>query len=169
MNQLALSLDQQPVWDGVAFQTADPRVDRAWRRHTDSQEINAVMRLLDAFSDLGGVVNGDALARLLRSGTEQPISLLARWIVQREVISFSWHSQTLLPLFQFDLETLQVRPGVLQVIAELREAFDDLELADWFARPNNWLQGDTPASRFRSDLPAVLQAARADRYVALGN
>ena len=169
MNQLALNLDHQPVWPCGARQSAQPRVDLAWRRHTDSQEVHVVMRLLDAFSDIGGVVNGDALASLLRGCTEQPISLLARWIVQREVISFSWHSQTLLPLFQFDLEALQVRPGVPQVIAELRQAFDDVELADWFARPNSWLQGGTPARRFQSDLPAVLQAARADRYVALGN
>ena len=169
MNQLALNLDQQPVWLCGASQAAHARANLAWSRRTDSQGTHVVMRLLDAFSDIGGVVNGDALASLLRGGTEQPISLLARWIVQREVISFSWHSQTLLPLFQFDLETLQVRPGVPEVIAELREAFDDVELADWFARPNSWLQGSTPANRFESDLPAVLQAARADRYVALGN
>ena len=169
MNQLALSLDQHRVWPCDASRAAHVRTDLAWSGRTDSQESQVVMRLLDAFSDIGGVVNGDALASLLRGGTEQPISLLARWIVQREVISFSWHSQTLLPLFQFDLETLQVRPGVPEVIAELREAFDDVELADWFARPNSWLQGSTPANRFGSDLPAVLQAARADRYVALGN
>ena len=169
MNQLAQNLAQQPVWLFGASQPADARADQTWSRRTVPQCAHVVMRLRDAFSDIGGVVNGDALASLWRGCTEQPISLLARWIVQREVISFSWHSQTLLPLFQFDLETLQVRPGVPQVIAELREAFDDLELADWFTRPNSWLQGSTPARRFESDLRAVLQAARADRYVALGN
>lgn len=169
MNQLALNLDQQVVRLCAASQAVHARADLAWTRHTDSQADHVVMRLLDAFSGIGGVFNGDALATLLRGRTEQPISLLARWIVQREVISFPWQSQTLLPLFQFDLENLRVRPGVPQVIAELREAFDDVELADWFARPNSWLQGSTPAGRFESDLPAVLQAARADRYVALGN
>jgi hypothetical protein len=32
----------------------------------------------------------------------KPISLVARWIISRTVISFGWRSQTLLPLFQFD-------------------------------------------------------------------
>ncbi len=41
-----------------------------------------------AFQRTGGVVTGDGLAVMLRSRTEQPMSLLARWIVHRQVISF---------------------------------------------------------------------------------
>ena len=168
MNQLTLNVDQQPVWLCGASEAAHARADLAWSRRTDSQGAHIVMHLLDAFNDIGGIVNGDALVTLLRGRTQQPISLLARWIVQREVLSFPWHSQTLLPLFQFDLVSLFLRPGVPQVIAELRQACDDVELVDWFARPNAWLQDDTPARRFEVDLPAVLQAARAQRFVALG-
>ena len=145
------------------------QADLQWRRRTDSHDAHTVMRLLDAFSDIGGVVNGDTLATLLRERTGQPISLLAGWIVHRRVLSFSWHSQTFLPLFQFDLALPQVRPGVLQLMAELRGVFDDLELADWFARPNSWLGDIAPARLYVDNFPAVLHAARADRFVALGH
>lgn len=116
----------------------------AWSRRIESRGDQAERRLLEAFSDIGDVVHGDALVSQLRGHTEQPASLLAHWIVQRELINLSLHSRTLLPLFQFDL-------------------------ADWFARPNGFQQGSAPARTFEDDLPAVLQATRADRFVARGN
>ena len=51
---------------------------------------------------------------------------------------------------------------------ELRPVFDDLELALWFVTPNDWLGGARPAFAMHHSLPAVLQAARADRFVAGG-
>ena len=94
--------------------------------------------------------------------------MLARWIVGREVLSFVWRSQTLIPLFQFDPQRGCVRPGMRETIAELSAAFDDLETALWFAQPNAWLTGSAPADVFAHDTPAVLEAARADRFVAMG-
>ena len=169
MNQLALNRDHPPAWLPGAIELAAARADMQSSERADSQRAPAAVRLFDAFNDIGGVVDGDALSTLLRGRTEQPIAMVARWIVQRDVLSFPWHSQTLLPLFQFDLRSVQVRPGVRRVIAELRATFDDVELADWFARPNSWLLDRAPARWFEDDLPAVLQAARADRFVAVGN
>lgn len=169
MSELALNLDHPPVWLAGSARGVPAQADLRWSRGSDSPNARVLMPLLEAFSDIGGVVTGDAMAALLRDRTDQPISMLARWIVQREVISFPWQSNTMLPLFQFDLVLLHLRPGVPKVLAELREAFDDLELADWFARPNSWLQGRAPAQRFEQDLSAVIQAARADRFVALGD
>src|SRR4249920_1970349 len=65
-----------------------------------------------AFRQGGGIVSGDQLAHLLRSTSWQPISLLARWIVGRKVISFDWNSNTMLPLFQFDLSSMTIRQCV---------------------------------------------------------
>ena len=69
-------------------------------------------------------------------------------------------------MFQFEPSNLQVRPGVQRVIAELRNVFDSCELAEWFACPSSWLGGQTPASKVALRGEAVLEAARADRFVA---
>jgi hypothetical protein len=43
--------------------------------------------VLHAFRRTGGLVSGDELTFLLRGRTSQPISMLARWIVERQVVS----------------------------------------------------------------------------------
>ncbi len=58
--------------------------------------------------------------------------------------------------------------GVVAVTTELKDVFDDLELADWFIKANAWLGDDAPADRVITDPPAVLEAARADRFIARG-
>jgi hypothetical protein len=121
-----------------------------------------------AFLPTGGIVSGDCFSQLLRHGQDQPISTLARWIVNRDVVSFEVHGQIWLPMFQFDPSDLHVRPGVKKVIDELRGVFDDWELAEWFAHPNSSLAGQTPASEVVCNEQAVLEAARVDRFVAAG-
>lgn len=129
-------------------------------------------RLLDqmkrAFSASGGLVTGDALAALLRSRWDQPTSTLARWIVGRHVLAFEPDGQYWLPMFQFEPGMLRRRQAVQGVVAELRDVFDDWELAQWFAEPNTWLAGRSPADLLASDAPSVRRAARADRYIAKG-
>ena len=84
------------------------------------------------------------------------------------MVTIQWRSQTLLPLFQFDLQSSSLRPPIERVIAELTGVFDDFELAIWFAQPNSWLDGAMPVHVLGRDVPAVLGAARADRFVATG-
>ena len=98
----------------------------------------------------------------------QPISLLARWIVGREVISFDWQSTTMLPLFQFDLSSMTMRQSVTELLHELTEVFDDWDLALWFAQPNSWLDQQAPVALLNLDPKGVLDAARADRFIARG-
>ena len=121
-----------------------------------------------SFLPTGGIVSGDGYSQLLRDRLDQPISTLARWIVYREVVSFEIDGQIWLPIFQFDPVNLHVRPGVLQVIHELRGVFDAWELAEWFGLPNSSLAGQTPASEVLRSGRAVLEAARIDRFVAAG-
>jgi hypothetical protein len=121
-----------------------------------------------AYDASGGVIDCDTLSTRLRDASTQPISILARWIVERRVVSFNWRGRTLLPAFQFDLGQLSPRAEMREVIAELPEEFDEGDLADWFARDNVWLAGRAPAAALASDLPAVLHAARADRFIAAG-
>lgn len=124
--------------------------------------------LQSAFQRSGGLASSDHMALFLRSHCDQPVSMLARWIVRRQLVGFVWRSQTLIPMFQVDLQHCSVRAGIPETIAELTDAFDDVETITWFATPNSWLSGAAPADLVASDMQAVLQAARADRFVALG-
>lgn len=126
------------------------------------------MTMFRAYRSAGGVARGDEVASLLRRHSDDPVCLLARWIVSREVLSFHWRSRTFIPMFQFDLPSMSVRPGVRQVTAELLRVFDDWELAHWFVQPNFWLAGAAPVDAISRDLFAVVQAARADRFAVIG-
>lgn len=157
-------------------QDSDSDLSPAWKptlvlpslTRTSDLADRQVHAMLAGYRKSGGVVNGDVVVRLLRLRSEQPISLLARWIVSRQVVSFTWRAQTQLPLFQFDLVRMEVRASVQTVVAELSKAFDDWDLASWFAQPNTWLAGAVPADAIELNLTGVLQAARADRFVAMG-
>ncbi len=147
-----------------------------------TQRTNAVVPLhwlatAAAFSGTGGLVSGDDLAELIRHRCEvagwlpesQPVSLVARWIVTRSVVSLNSPWGPMFPLFQFDLPTASVVDAMAPLLDELRPVFDDVELALWFVTPNEWLGGSRPVSAMHHSLPAVLQAARADRFVAGGH
>ena len=125
-------------------------------------------RLRSAFRTSGGVVGSETMTRLLRGRWDQPVSVLARWIVDREVVHFRVDGQIMLPLFQFDLKALTLLPEVSVVLHQLRDAFDDDAIADWFAMPNAWLAGASPAEAIHREAPAVLQAARVDRFALEG-
>lgn len=120
------------------------------------------------YSASGGVATGTEVAERLRVEVSQPVSLLARWIVDRQVIAFSWGPGLMLPRFQFDFPQGCVRSGVAPVMLELSSVMSDNEMASWFAQPNGWLQAASPAQTLLSDAGAVLAAARADRLVANG-
>ncbi|QHE77365.1 hypothetical protein [Hydrogenophaga sp. PBL-H3] len=130
-----------------------------------------------AFTGTGGLVSGDDLAELIRHRCEVagwlpgslPVSLVARWIVSRAVVSLDSPWGLLFPLFQFDLPTASLVDGMAPLLAELRPVLDDVELALWFVTPNDWLGGARPVSAMQHSLPAVMQAARADRFVAGGH
>ncbi len=151
-------------------------------RQIFTQRTNAVVPLhwlstAAAFSGTGGLVSGDDLAELIRHRCEvagwlpesMPVSLVARWIVARSVVSLDSPWGPLFPLFQFDLPTASVVDAMAPLLDELRPVFDDVELALWFVTPNDWLGGARPVSAMHHSLPAVLQAARADRFVAGGH
>lgn len=130
-----------------------------------------------AFADSGGLIGGDELAQRLAdfvvnaggADSSQAMSLVARWIVTRSVVTVPGPCGRMLPLFQFDPVTATPRPSMAPVLSELRDVFDEAELALWFVTSSNWLQGDRPAMVMNKNLPAVLRAARADRFLATGH
>ncbi len=114
----------------------------------------------------GGVATANELLRLMRRRSDQPISALARWIVDRNVVHFAWQGVTLLPLFQFDRDSMLLNPIVISVVRELRDGFDDWQIALWFVTPNARTNGLAPVDAFESNPLAALAAARTDRSVA---
>lgn len=130
--------------------------------------LNELDELWQAFHRTGGLATGDQLAAVMRHTVAQPISLLARWIVARQIVIVPCQGHTLVPLFQLEADFAGLRPGVAAVVRELGAVFDDWELAQWFARGNSCLGGATPAERIAGDLASVWEAARIDRYIATG-
>lgn len=130
-----------------------------------------------AFADSGGMVSGDELVqRLLDSAVSaggadglQATSMVARWIVSRSVVTVMGPHGWMIPMFQFDQATATPKPSMAPVLAVLRGVFADAELALWFVTSNDWLEGDRPAMVMHKNLPGVLHAARADRFLARGH
>ena len=120
------------------------------------------------FVDTGGIVTGDQLVDLLRKRASQPISVLARWIVARQVVSLSSRGNLLIPLFQFDVRSMALLVCMQPILGELVGAFDDWELAQWFATPNTLTDDLAPAEMVRHEERAVLEAARCDRFLLRG-
>ena len=125
-----------------------------------------VMR--EVYRATGGTARKDDLARLLADQRRGDFVSLARLSVTGEVFGFEWQHGFWIPMFQFELRDLSVKPGPRQVVAELARVFDGWTLAVWFAHANSWLQGRRPVDLLDSQLPAVLEAARADRFIAAG-
>jgi hypothetical protein len=159
------SLGRVPVSDTLSPRASGPST--ALLRHEGAGAQHIAM--VDAYRRTGGLVSGAEAALLLRRHSTQPLSLLARWIVTRRMVSYVWQSEILVPLFQFDRDDMSLRRDSSQVVDELVDTFDDWELAAWFARPNSWLQdAAAPVELIDVDQQAVLQAARADRFIARG-
>ncbi len=169
---LALAMPFTPRAPGAPHRPAAPFASLAaaapsptgipLRRRDDAQ----VAALIDGFATRGGLASGDELAHLMRPSWRQPISALARWIVARKVLSFSWRGQLLLPLFQFHLPRVAPRDGVVEASAALLDLLDDEGLAAWFLRPNDWLRQAVPADVVLTDADAVVGAARSARFDA---
>lgn len=120
--------------------------------------------LPSAYRPSGGVIDSASLTRLLATRWEQPVSVLAKWIVARQVIHFGYHGQLMLPVFQFDLRRLEMRKAVVETIEALHLQNAD-ELAGWFAKPNRLLSGLSPAEAIAEDPSDVLAAARSFRSI----
>ena len=85
--------------------------------------------LVDAYQKAGGAFTSDEFIRLLRKHFGQPLSMLARRIVARELLTFSWRGETFIPMFQLEPVTRSTRSDVLVLLAELAPALDEEEVA----------------------------------------
>ncbi len=138
-----------------------PASELPYRRSQSCCSDPQFVAALDAYRGSGGLAPAEELLSSFRRGCGHELATLARWIVARQVISFTWQARTWLPLFQLNPDDLSPRRDLAPVLAALNAVHDDWEAAHWFATPNPWLAECTPVSKVASDLPAVLLAARA--------
>ena len=124
--------------------------------------------LLDAFRPSGGLARTQEALELFTRHCGPDMATVARWMVAREVVCLDWSAQSWMPMFQFDLVNMVPLPQLAPVLAELNPVYSPWALAAWFAQPNPWLDGERPADVLVSNYAGVLDAARADRFVALG-
>jgi hypothetical protein len=132
-------------------------------RSDGAQHLQRCRALNAAYRGCGGSVHANDLSALLRATVEDGASQTIRWILSGELVSFRigacWH----VPLFQFSRIGMRRRPDVLCVVEELRARLDGTEVAEWFVRPNPWLEWRWPVAVLDREPDGVLRAARADK------
>ncbi|MBC7682444.1 MAG: DUF2384 domain-containing protein [Ferruginibacter sp.] len=124
--------------------------------------------LLDAYRPSGGLARTQETLELFMRRGGPDLAHVARWMAAREVVCLDWHGQSWMPMFQFDMVEMVQLPQLASVLAELNPVYSPWALAAWFAEPNPWLDGERPADVLVTHHAGVLDAARADRFVALG-
>lgn len=124
--------------------------------------------MLEAYVDTGGTAKADDLAVFLQDRPHGGYVSLARLIGTRKVLGFKWRNTYWVPMFQFDLADLSIRIQPQQVMAEFNTEFDEWSMAVWFTQANAWLNGCKPVDLLSTELKSVIEAARADRFVAAG-
>jgi len=123
----------------------------------------ALIGLIDQYGAHGGLASPDEVISLMRPYWRQPISILARWILDRKLVSFYWCTQILLPSFQFERPRMTPNRAVSDCLRELGEALDDEGLASWFVRPCLWLDQRMPVDLVLNDPDLVIDAASRTR------
>ena len=146
--------------------TTDTAAALPYRRNQSICTGHGFVALLNGYRGSGGLAPAEELLHSFKNRGGLDVSMLARWIVARQVISFTWQARTWLPLFQFCPRDGTPLRELGPVFAELNPVFDECELATWFATPNLSLDGRSPVQAFLSDSSAVVRAARIDRFVA---
>ena len=128
--------------------TATPARPRAWDAIGSDGDF---VSMLDAYRRSGGLARACEAINVLEPRRGPDLATLARWIVERRVISFAWQTQTWLPWFQFKCVDRFPDSALELVVAELAAVYDDWEMAHWFARPNSILAGRMPVERVGDD------------------
>jgi hypothetical protein len=124
--------------------------------------------MLSGYRPSGGLIRSSALSRLLDDWHRGRCAGLAQLVATDEIFGFNWHAESWIPMFQFDGD-LSVKPALSRVLTELKPMVDEWALAAWFIQPNPWLQTKQPVDLLDSDLPAVMDAARNGRSIAVGS
>lgn len=95
------------------------------------------------------------------------IEALPARVVDRSALGITWNHEAWVPNFQFDARGA-TKQAAASVFLELTRSHDPWELATWFVTPSAWLQHGRPIDLIDKAPARLLEAARADRFVANG-
>lgn len=121
-----------------------------------------------AYAPSGGLLAADAVALCLDRRHGQGISRVARWIVERSVLSIDGDGGIWLPAFQLHPTLWTPRAELAPVLATLPPPTENWCWTDWFAEANDVLRGRRPADLLVCAPDDVLQAARLMRFACTG-
>jgi hypothetical protein len=127
---------------------------------TDPSDLEFI-QLLSAYRSTGG------LARRQGWDATTPDSSAAR-PHPSPLFGFPWGGDYWMPRFQWLDGMDQVNPSCVAVQAELAEVFTGIEIARWYVSPNAFLGHAAPLQVLTRSPELVVQAARMDRFIALG-
>ena len=172
MQNLAISQPQPPLQQPVLrarSALSNAAVPHGCQCEAGDDSDRQFVAMLDAYRDSGGLCRARELQEAMARSTAMGgpgVADLNGWIMQRDVVCFDWQGNAWLPLFQFKRIVMVPHPQLRPVLRELNAVYDAWEIACWFARPNPWLTDSTPVKSLLAHLPAVLHAARAERFIA---
>ncbi len=143
--------------------TRPPSCATPQRRRDDA----ALAELMAGYGAHGGLASTDEVVGLMRPHWRQPISVLAKWIIGRKVVSFMSCTQFLLPLFQFARPRMTPNEAVGDCSIELGDLMGVEAFAAWFVRPCEWLGRRMPVDLLSNDPDAVVDAAGRTRLALM--
>jgi len=125
--------------------------------------------LRSAYLSTGGLARANDLARILDDWTPSSSRpSLSDLIASSHIFGLEWRGARWIPMVQFHLDDMSLNPVIRQVRDEFRDVLDGWELASWFVSRNDILDERRPLDLMALELPAVLRAARATRFLAAG-
>lgn len=133
-----------------------------------SEQDRAFIALHNAYRPHGGLMRVHRPAADTTAASAGQTRVVSDLVDAGELFALWWYDALWIPMFQLHMPAVVVAAKPQRVVAELGSGFDGWALAGWFVRPNSWLADNSPIECLGSRLPAVLDAARADRFVATG-
>lgn len=122
-----------------------------------------------AFAASGGLLTVGELADGNDPDSQARFAQIAKGISTREIIGFMWQSEPWVPMFQFETGLPVMPRRALQPLFKLLiPLYEPWEMANWFARPNQWLSGSRPVDECVAHLEAVLDVAHLEHFIATG-
>ena len=92
--------------------------------------------------------------------TRNPAEQFSRWLAAGKVFAVETAGRRVLPAFQFDPISGQLRFEVVELLQIFKGYRSGWEIALWMASPNGWLDAASPIDRWPRDAARVLAAAR---------
>ena len=115
--------------------------------------------MLLAYRTSGGILNGEELSHLLNEYRQIDHLNLTVLFASDSLFHFSWRNNVWVPMFQFELSQLSIRPECRLIFKALKKSMDDWSATSWMVNPNTLLDKKLPIDLIEFEFASVLSAA----------